>query len=234
MNGRGSGRSSPSTVTWRSSMASSSADWVLGVARLISSAEHDVGEDRRRAGTRTRCVCWLQTETPVTSDGSRSGVNWMRWKRAVDRAGERLGQHRLADAGHVLDQQVALAEQGDERQPDFGCLPTMTRSTFATTRSAGSWTFFTVSSISCGELRAGVGRLGPLGSSNTILQRVTGGFRRHGNRMVPRSKIPRFGPATASSTSDVNAPKPVAITPPRGIGDVIWAVNMSVVGLWEW
>ena len=28
----------PSTVTWRSSIASSSADWVFGEARLISSA----------------------------------------------------------------------------------------------------------------------------------------------------------------------------------------------------
>ena len=28
-----------------------------------------------------------------------------------------LASDRLADAGHVLDQQVALAEQGDEREP---------------------------------------------------------------------------------------------------------------------
>ena len=36
--GLGSTWVSPSMVTWRSSMASSSAAWVLGVARLISSA----------------------------------------------------------------------------------------------------------------------------------------------------------------------------------------------------
>ena len=38
MNGSGSGRGVPSTVTWRSSIASSSAAWVLGGVRLISSA----------------------------------------------------------------------------------------------------------------------------------------------------------------------------------------------------
>ncbi len=37
-NGSGSGKVSPSTVTCRSCIASSSADWVLGGVRLISSA----------------------------------------------------------------------------------------------------------------------------------------------------------------------------------------------------
>ena len=46
MNGRGTGWGVPSTVTRRSSMTSSSADWVFGDARLISSASDDVGEDR--------------------------------------------------------------------------------------------------------------------------------------------------------------------------------------------
>ena len=35
--GRGSGYVTPSTVTWCSAITSSSADWVLGEARLISS-----------------------------------------------------------------------------------------------------------------------------------------------------------------------------------------------------
>ena len=38
--------------------------------------------------------------------------------RAVDAAGERAGQHRLADAGHVLDEQVALGEQHGHRDLD--------------------------------------------------------------------------------------------------------------------
>jgi hypothetical protein len=37
-NGAGSGRETPPTVTEASCIPSSSADWVLGVARLISSA----------------------------------------------------------------------------------------------------------------------------------------------------------------------------------------------------
>ena len=36
---------------------------------------------------------------------------------AVDRAGQRLGQHRLADAWHVLDQEVSLAEQNHDGKP---------------------------------------------------------------------------------------------------------------------
>ncbi len=38
MNGTGSLRVTPSADTWRSSIASSSADWVFGGVRLISSA----------------------------------------------------------------------------------------------------------------------------------------------------------------------------------------------------
>ena len=37
-NGRGTGCEAVSTVTWRSAITSSSADWVFGVPRLISSA----------------------------------------------------------------------------------------------------------------------------------------------------------------------------------------------------
>src|SRR6185437_1670408 len=69
----------PSTVTCRSSMHSSSAACVLGEARLTSSTR------RRFANTgpgrnSNSLVCWLKTLTPVTSDGRRSGVNWRREK----------------------------------------------------------------------------------------------------------------------------------------------------------
>src|SRR6266851_967646 len=76
-NGRGSGRVSPSTLTWRSSMHSRSADCVRGVARLISSASTTwakIGPGRNS----NSCNRWLKNDTPVTSLGSRSGVNWMR------------------------------------------------------------------------------------------------------------------------------------------------------------
>src|SRR5216683_4375778 len=76
-NGRGSGRVSPSTLTWRSSMHSRSADCVRGVARLISSASTTwakIGPGRNS----NSCNRWLKNDTPVTSLGSKSGVNWMR------------------------------------------------------------------------------------------------------------------------------------------------------------
>ena len=66
-----------STVTWRSSMHSSSADWVLGEARLISSPTTMLAKTPPGRNSNSR-VSWLKTDTPVTSDGSRSGVNWMR------------------------------------------------------------------------------------------------------------------------------------------------------------
>jgi hypothetical protein len=46
MNGVSRTYVTPSTETCRSSIASSRADWVFGLARLISSPEHQVGEDR--------------------------------------------------------------------------------------------------------------------------------------------------------------------------------------------
>src|SRR5262245_1881660 len=77
MKGRASSYVVPSIVTWFSCMHSSSADCVFGEARLISSTS------RRFANTgpgrnSNSFVGWLKTLTPVTSDGSRSGVNWMR------------------------------------------------------------------------------------------------------------------------------------------------------------
>src|SRR6185437_5671960 len=43
--------------------------------------------------------------------------------RAVDGPRERLGEHGLAYARHVLDEQVALGEQDDQREPDRLGLP---------------------------------------------------------------------------------------------------------------
>src|SRR5438105_6210310 len=77
MNGRPSSYVCPSTVTWSSCMHSRSAACVFGEARLISSTS------RRFANTgpglnSNSFERWLKTFTPVTSEGSRSGVNWRR------------------------------------------------------------------------------------------------------------------------------------------------------------
>ena len=58
-------------------MLSSSADWVLGDARLISSPTTMLANTGPGLNSNSR-VSWLNTDTPVMSLGSRSGVNWIR------------------------------------------------------------------------------------------------------------------------------------------------------------
>src|SRR4051812_24201307 len=76
-NGSGSGRVSPSIETWPSSMASSSALCVRGVARLISSTSSTfvkTGPGTKRKWSVSRRL------DPSTSLGNRSGVPWTRAK----------------------------------------------------------------------------------------------------------------------------------------------------------
>ena len=84
MNGRGTGCGSPSTVTWRSSMTSSSADWVFGEARLISSASTMLANTGPGRNSNS-LVAWLKIVTPVTSDGQQVGRELDAPPRAVDR-----------------------------------------------------------------------------------------------------------------------------------------------------
>src|SRR5436305_170504 len=88
-NGAGSSCVTPSTLTWNSSMHSRRLDCVLGVARLISSASTICA--KTGPGLKTNSpVFWLKTEVPVMSEGSRSGVNWIRLKvQSSERASAR-------------------------------------------------------------------------------------------------------------------------------------------------
>ena len=75
--GSAGARDSPSTVICRSAIASSSALWVRGIARLISSTSRmfvNAGPGWN-SNTRSR---WSYTDSPVTSVGCRSGVHWIR------------------------------------------------------------------------------------------------------------------------------------------------------------
>src|SRR5215210_2616437 len=86
MNGFASSYVVPSIVTWSSCMHSRSAAWVFGEARLISSTSRRFANTGpgRNSNSLER---WLKTLTPVTSDGSRSGVNWSREnEQSSDRA----------------------------------------------------------------------------------------------------------------------------------------------------
>ena len=116
-NGGGTGCRTPSTVTVRSSITSSSADWVFGDARLISSAMTMLANTGPGWNSKPR-VAWLKIVTPDTSEGSRSGVNWMRRHSPLHGGRDGPGQGRLADPGHVLQQHVPLGEQRGQRQPD--------------------------------------------------------------------------------------------------------------------
>ena len=79
-NGAGSGREAPPTVTAPSCIASSSADCVFGVARLISSASRMWA----KIGPCWNWKCFRPSASstmmlvPMMSAGIRSGVNWMR------------------------------------------------------------------------------------------------------------------------------------------------------------
>src|SRR4051812_18462751 len=77
MNGRPSPYEVPSTVTCCSCMHSSSAAWVFGDARLISSTSSRFAKTGPGLNSNS-FERWLKTFTPVTSDGSRSGVNCIR------------------------------------------------------------------------------------------------------------------------------------------------------------
>src|SRR5215471_14185427 len=76
----------PSTVTWFSCIASSSAAWVFGEARLISSTSSRFAKTGPGRNSNS-FVRWLKTLTPVTSEGSRSGVNCRREnEQSIERA----------------------------------------------------------------------------------------------------------------------------------------------------
>src|SRR5688572_18721077 len=82
-NGSDNGYVCPCTVTRCSCIASSSAAWVLGGVRLISSASTMFAKTGPRVNLKKRRpVAWSSSSTsvPRMSVGIRSGVNWIRRK----------------------------------------------------------------------------------------------------------------------------------------------------------
>ncbi len=63
-------------------MASSSADWVLGVARLISSDRRTLVKIGPGRNSNVPCF-WSRIDDPVMSPGSMSGVHWTRFEVAL-------------------------------------------------------------------------------------------------------------------------------------------------------
>jgi hypothetical protein len=130
--GTGSGWASPSTVTCRSSMASSRAAWVLGGVRLISSASMmsvKIGPGRNRKSLPSR-MSW-----PVTSDGMRSGVNCTRLNSRSRAAEMALTISVLATPGTPSSSTWPLANRAATRPDRAPSWPTTTLPTSSRTRS---------------------------------------------------------------------------------------------------
>ena len=110
--GCGNGQDWPSTLTWRSSIVSRSADCVRGGVRLSSStsttwAKTGPGPEVPGAG--------VGHEDRHARDVGRQqvGVTLDPRQLGAEGGGERAGQHRLAHARHVLNEEMAAREGGD-------------------------------------------------------------------------------------------------------------------------
>src|SRR6266508_2922828 len=107
-------------------MHSSSADCVLGDARLISSPTTRLANTAPGLNSKSR-VSWLYTLTPVTSDGSRSGVNWMRrTEQSIDRASA-LASIVLPTPGTSSIKTCPSASRAMRARRTTSGLPSMTR-----------------------------------------------------------------------------------------------------------
>ncbi len=110
----------PATVTLCSCIASRSADCVLGVARLISSASTicaKSGPDWKRNSRRPSGDSVMMF-VPMMSEGIRSGVNWMRLKLRSSTSRQRADEERLAEAGNAFEQHVPADEEARQHAAD--------------------------------------------------------------------------------------------------------------------
>src|SRR5438105_5186278 len=87
-----------------------------GAVDLIG--EHRLRENR--PGTELEFRCFLVEHRDAGDIGRQQiGRALNALERAADALGERAGEHRLGDAGHVFQQNVAFAEIRNERQRDL-------------------------------------------------------------------------------------------------------------------
>ena len=125
-NGAGIGRVSPSTLTWRSCIASSSADCVRGVARLISSTSRTlvkIGPGMKRKAPSAR------TLEPVTSDGRRSGVPCTRPKLSPSARANERASSVLPTPGTSSSSACPSARRDTTMRRRAGSPPTTARAT---------------------------------------------------------------------------------------------------------
>ena len=116
-NGCGSGYEWTSTVTWPSFIASSSADCVLGVVRLISSASRMLVNIGPRLNS--NCCSMRRVHRDAQHVGGQHVAGELHaLKAAIESAGQGLSERGLADPGDAFNQQVSAGENGNQRQAD--------------------------------------------------------------------------------------------------------------------
>ena len=118
-NGSGSGRGSPSIVTWRSCIASSSAACVFGGVRLISSASSTLVKTGPGRNARSP-PCSVIVPSEVRREHVRRELDAAELE--PERAGDRVRDQRLRHAGDALEQDVAADEQCAEDPVDGSLL----------------------------------------------------------------------------------------------------------------
>ena len=93
----------------------------MGVARLISSASSNcakIGPCRKVELHRLR----IENRNAGHIPGQQVRCELDAFERRADAPRDGLGQHGLADPGHILDQNMTAAEQGNNNQLDFAAL----------------------------------------------------------------------------------------------------------------
>ncbi|OLB80455.1 MAG: hypothetical protein AUI14_06670 [Actinobacteria bacterium 13_2_20CM_2_71_6] len=226
MNGVCSRYVTPSTVTWRSSMHSNSADWVFGEARLISSPTTMLANTAPGLNSKSR-FSWLKTLTPVTSLGSRSGVNWIRRTvQSIERASA-LASLVLPTPGTSSMSRWPSASMTARASRTIAVLPSITRSMLST-----------IAVVTAANSGADIGRP----SSSAVLGMVTGlllkmprgcqcraRHPRSGRRDVPPSTFCR--PVWLGGLCCRARPRPVALTHrlTLAVSTAEWTVRGNVV-----
>ena len=89
-------------------------------------------------------VFWLKIDRPVTSVGSRSGVNWMRLNEQLKLRAIALARTVLPVPGTSSMSRWPWHSSATSARPTSWCLPTITRSTLAMTFSPDSWMLATI------------------------------------------------------------------------------------------
>ena len=112
-NGAGTACVSRPIVTWRSCITSSSADWTLAGARLISSARTKFVNTGPELGLE-RAVVGAPDAGADEVARNEVGRELDPLELDVERLRERLDREGLGETGDALEQQVAAREQRDE------------------------------------------------------------------------------------------------------------------------